>query len=167
VDITRSRFAFYETTNERHCVSIGLEDKPSSLIGLVDRLIPTWEEIPFAGALLWIRERGIWGDHSEKIGATLIQQMRLSAGTTATLEECPGHLFGPQEIYEAHSSVLLPILFGWDAFLFLPERDYFIFISHDGVAGVVTRNRETYEEVYRRVQDWNPREDTEWYFKHV
>jgi len=42
-----------------------------------------------------------------------------------------------------------------------------VFVSHDGVLGVVTRTERTYKQLYQRVLDWNPREDRTWYFKGI
>jgi hypothetical protein len=150
-----------------HCLLISLEDKPSRVIALSDYLVPTWNDVPFEGALLWIRERGIWGDYSENVGAKIIQQMRLGQGETEPLEKRPGHLFGPKEIFEMHSYFLIPMIFGWDAFLIPEGKDYFLFASHDGVLGVVSQTQRVSEEVYRRVIDWNPREERDWYLKGI
>lgn len=160
--VTVDRYLRYGAESSS-CFTLGLEEKPSSLIGLADHLIPTWEDVPFEGALLWIRERRIWGDHSEKTGDVIIEQMRLAAGEKAPLEERPGHLFGGDEVYETHAYFLVPVLFGWDAFLIPESGDYFAFISHDGVAEVVGRTAEKAEEVRQRVRDWNPKEDKTWY----
>lgn len=165
--VTADLYLHYEVENP-HCFTIGLDDKPSRVIALADYLVPTTqEEVPFGGALLWIRERGVWGDFSENTGAMIVQQMRLAKGETQPLEERPGHLFGPEEAFEMHSYFVLPLLFGWDAFLIPPGKSYFFFVSHDGVVGVVSRTQETHEELYQRVHDWSPREDTAWYLKHV
>jgi len=160
--VTADRYLHYEPDSP-HCFTIGLEDKPSSLIGLVDRLLPTWEDVPFEGALLWIRQRGIWGDHSEGTGEAMIGQMRRSKGEQRSLGELPGHLFARDEAFEAHSYVLIPMLFGWDAFVVPESGDYFIFISHDGVAEVMARTADKVEELRQRVEDWKPQEDKGWY----
>ncbi len=51
-------------SDELHCFSVGLDEKASRTIALADHLLPTWDGVPFERALLWIRERGIWCDHS-------------------------------------------------------------------------------------------------------
>jgi len=77
--VTADRYLHYEPDNP-HCFTLGLEEKPSRVIALADYLVPTWEDVPFQGALLWIRERGVWGDYSEKTGEMIVQQMRLAKG---------------------------------------------------------------------------------------
>lgn len=149
--------------DSQHCFTVGLEIKPSRVIALADYLIPTWEDVPFQGALLWIREWGVWGDYAERAGAMIVKQMRLAKGERAPLEERPGHLFGPDEVFEMHSYLLIPLLFGWDAFVVPKSGDYFIFVSHDGVADVVTRTANGAEELRRRVHDWEPQVDKNWY----
>jgi hypothetical protein len=164
--VTADQYLHYEVENP-NCFTIGLEDKSSRVIALADYLVPTWKDVPYEGALLWIRERGVWGDFSENTGAVVIQQMRLAKGETKPLEKSPGHLFGPEEPFEMHSYFVIPLLFGWDAFLVPEGKDYFLFVSHDGVVGVVCRTQETYEELFHRVRAWKPREDKSWYVRHV
>jgi len=162
--VTSGGFLYFNA-GDLYCLTLELEDKPSRIIALADYMVPTWKEIPFEGALLWIKERGIWGDFSESIGEMIIRQMRFAKGETEPLEKRPGHLFHSAELIEMHSYFVIPMLFGWDAFLIPEGKDYFIFISHDGVAAIVSRTRETYEMLYHRVLDWNPRENREWYLK--
>jgi hypothetical protein len=160
--VTTDRYLQYDPESP-HCFTIGLEEKPSRVIALADYLVPTWEDIPFEGALLWIRERGIWGDYSENTGAMIVQQMRIANGENGPLESRPGHLFGPEELLEMHSYFVIPMLFGWDAFVIPEGGNYFIFVSHEGIAEVVCRKAENAEELRRRVRDWNPKEDRSWY----
>jgi hypothetical protein len=160
--VTADRYLHYEPENP-HCFTVGLEEKPSRVIALADYLVPTWEDVPFEGALLWIRERGVWGDFSENVGAMIAQQMRLAKGEREPLDKRPGHLFEPEEVVEMHSYFVIPMLFGWDAFLIPEHGDYFIFVSHDGVAEVVARSAEKVEELRQRVLKWNPQEDKSWY----
>jgi hypothetical protein len=160
--VTADRYLHYEPDNP-HCFTLGLEEKPSRVIALADYLVPTWEDVPFQGALLWIRERGVWGDYSEKAGEMIVQQMRLAKGESEPLEKRPGHLFGPDELFEMHSYFVVPMLFGWDAFVVPESGDYFVFVSHDGVAEVVARSADKVEELRQRVEDWKPQEDKSWY----
>ena len=157
------RFLYYGGGSR--CFSVGLEERPARVIALADYLVPAWADVPFRGALLWIRETGIWGEFSERTAAAIFRQMRLAAGEARALEERPGHLFSAGEIFEMHSYLVVPTLFGWDAFLVPQGEGYFLFVSHDGVVGVVTRTQEIYQQLYERVADWSPREDSEWYFR--
>lgn len=161
--VSADRFLYYDDES-KYCFSIGLEHKSSRVIALADYLVPTWKDESFEGALLWIRQRGIWGEFSENTGAMIVQQMRLGKGETKSLQERPGHLFSSQELFEMHSYLVIPMLFAWDAFLIPEGKDYFLFVSHDGVVGVVSRTQLTSEQLYQRVLDWSPREAREWYF---
>jgi hypothetical protein len=164
--VSADRYLRYASEN-LYCFSIRLEDKASRVIALADYLVPTWKDVPFEGALLWIRERGVWGDFSENTGAAIVEQMRVAKGATEPLERRPGHLFGSEEVFEMHSYFVIPLLFGWDAFLIPKGKDYFLFVSHDGVVGVVSGTQETHAALYQRVRNWGPREDKNWYFKRV
>jgi len=164
LEVSADRYLRYGSEHP-HCFTIGLDDKPNGIIGLADYLVPTWDEIPFEGALLWIREKGVWSDFSEKISAMIVQQMRLAKGEAASVGERPGQLFGPDELLEMHSYFLVPLLFGWDAFLVPQGKSYFCFVSHDGFVEVVSRSVEGLDQVRQRVIDWNPKEDERWYPK--
>jgi hypothetical protein len=166
IKITSNRFLKYETENPT-CLSIGLEEKPSRVIALADYLVPTWDEIPFRGALLWIRSWDVWGDFSEKTASMIIQQMRLARGGTEALADRPGHQFGFAELFEMHSFFVIPLLFGWDAFLIPDGGDYFLFVSHDGVVEVVSRTPQMLDELRHRLRDWNPKTDKTWYPERV
>ena len=85
--VTPDRFVYYDT-EQLYCFSVGLEDKASSVIALADYLVPTWPDVSFGGALLWIRQQGIWGDFSETTGAVILEQMRLAKGE-CTCERAP------------------------------------------------------------------------------
>jgi hypothetical protein len=162
LEINGSRFLKYDS-EKLHCFSISLEEKAMRVIVLADYLVPTWPDVPFTGALLWIRERGIGLDFSENASAMMFQQMRLAKGESKPLEEIPGQLFAANELVEFHSYFILSLLFGWDAFVVPEGNDYFIFVSHDGIVEVVSRSTQTLEELQQRVSDWNPKPDDSWY----
>jgi len=148
-----------------HCFSVSIKLASSRVIALADHLVPTWNDVPGRGALFWIRERGVWGEFSEKLGATIIDQLRLANGMTESLEKRPGHLFEPEELFAIHSYFVLSLLFGWDAFLVPTEGDRFFFVSHDGLLVAVFRSEESCAQLKQRILDWSPREDKGWYFE--
>lgn len=149
---------FYPLGGSHH-FSITLEEKPSDIVLLTDYLVPSWEESPFQGGLLWITGFGIWGENSEKTGLMMLKRMLSGCGESATLAENPAQLFGAEEIYETHSFLLLPILFGWDALWIPATADYVVSISHHGTASVTSRNRAVHDELRSRMKDWLPRKN--------
>lgn len=164
IKVTGQRFLHYEAPG-RHCLAVTLDEKPSRIIALANYLLPTWKDAPFQGALLWFKEWGIWDDYTETTGLRIVNEMRRGLGEERQLIEAPALFFEPSELALAHSFFLLPLLFGWDAFLVPKGKDYFVFVSHDEVACVVAKNSEAYHELYEQVQDWKPKESQEWYFK--
>ncbi|MGE0405844.1 MAG: hypothetical protein AB7O65_06060 [Candidatus Korobacteraceae bacterium] len=153
VTVSPDHYLSYDVENF-HSFTVALDEKPSRVIGLADYLVPTWDDVPFKGALLWIRATDIWGDHSEKTGAMILQQLRLAKEERHPVDERPGHLFGPDELIELHSCFVLPLLFGWDAFLVPEGENYFVFISHDEVVKIVSPNADASAEVQQRVKTW-------------
>jgi hypothetical protein len=164
--VTAEKYLYYESEKPR-CFTVGLEDKPCSLISLANHLVPMQEGDSFGGALLWIRERGIWNDHLENTAEMIVQQMCLARGERESLEKRPGHLFGYGELYEMHSFFVVPLLFGWDAFLIPEGKDYFLFVSHDEYVTVVCRKQEAYDEMYESIRGWKPQDDEGRYLQHV
>ena len=153
--LTKNRTLEYEAVDPFQ-FSIEFENAASSrVISLADYIVPTWEDVPFRGALMWIRERGIWGDASENAGAAILTQMRLGNGEEAPLDIKPGYLFGPEEVIELHSFLLMPMLFGWDAFLIPDGGDYFFFISHDGYVNVVSCTQQAHALIKNQVSHWS------------
>lgn len=133
---------------------ITLEEKPSDTVLLTDYLIPSWEEPSFQGGLLWIKDFGIWGENSEKTGLAMLKQITSGHGEQMALGERSSFLFTAEEVYEAHSLLLLPILFGWDA-LWVPNTgDYVVSIEHHGRASVTSRNKVIDDELRTRLKDW-------------
>ncbi len=56
--VTAARYLRYEPESW-HCFAVGLEDKPSRAIALAVFLTPSWDDVPFEGALFWVGERDV------------------------------------------------------------------------------------------------------------
>jgi hypothetical protein len=167
VEVTSNKYLFYDRA-DAFCLSVVIENLSSTdVLMLAEYLMPNWIDVPFEGALLWIRERGIWGEFVENTGAQILSQLRFANGDVRPPEESPGSVFAEDEIFGLHSYFILPMLFGWDAFLVPNNADYIVFVSHDGFVGVVCRTAEKHEETYHRLRDWHPRREAAWYTKRV
>ena len=156
-------FLYYENL-ERNALLIELTEKPSRIIALANYLVPAWSPDSFQGAIVWISDWGIGDDDSERTGSTIIEQMRAACGEQRPLSEAPGMLFGQNEMAEMYSYFVLPLIFGWDAFVVPIGQDYFVFVSHDEVVSLVSSTTKAHEEALKRLKDWGPKEDT-WYLK--
>ncbi len=158
----RGHLDFQESS---HRLSISLEEKPTAVIALA-RALPLawdWEKIIFDGALFWIKDSRIWGDLSDPVGETIIQRLRSSSGETDSVERRPGHLFKPSELIEMQAYFIIPLLFGWDAYMVPENRDHFVFVSHDQYVDVVSRTTKAHEELLDALEDWNPQVPGGWY----
>jgi len=162
IKVTSQRFLQYGQL-DRRCFEVVLDEKPSRIIALANYLLPTWDEAPFEGALLWFREWGIGDAYAEKTGLRIVEEMRLRLGEERPLAVAPAMLFEPEELALAHSFFVLPLLFGWDAFLVPQGKNYFVFVSHDEVACVVAQTQEVYKEVFHQVSDWKPQASDDCY----
>jgi hypothetical protein len=138
--------------------TIELLEKASRLTALAAWLLPESEKIPFQGALLWVKEWGIWAQHSEEAGMKIIETLRLAHGETRSLKAAPAMLFGPQELRDLHAFFIQPLVFGWDAFMIPVSEDYFVFNSHDEIICVIAKTEEEKVTLMTRLQDWKPQE---------
>ena len=135
-------------------ITISLNEPPARLIALMDYLLPTWEGIRPCETMIWVREHGIWAEHSETFGTTLVRLIRATCSPPCELGERPGQLFSPQEVLEAQVFAFGLICCGWDAYI-VPEASGTIYsVSHHGTLTALCRSQEDRYEVVARVRTW-------------
>ena len=166
VNITDDDFLYFDV-RQRRCIAIELPEKPYQLVALANALLPYTESVPFQGALLWIRQWGVWNELVERAGFRVLEVMRLIRGDRTPLEKAPGFLFDAQELSDLQVCFLQPLLVGWDAFLVPESGEYVVATSHDETTCVLSRTPQIHERILGELQPWNPREDREWYFKGI
>jgi len=166
LSLTSDNYLYYDF-RDHHSFYVELAGKAQELISLGEYLIPTWNETHFQGGLVWMKDWGIWNEHLEKVGSAILRQMRLASSESRPLIDAPAMLFEPSELFELHAYFALPLLFGWDAFVVPAGREYFVFLSHEGLICVVSKSRQVHEQVFARVKEWGPTENEEWYFRHI
>ncbi|HTV58668.1 MAG TPA: hypothetical protein VMJ93_07330 [Verrucomicrobiae bacterium] len=163
IAVTKDEYLYF--SGSRHCLAIELPDKPYELVALANALLPYSETVPFRGALLWIRQWGVWNELVERAGFRIMEVMRSVHGDARRLEEAPGYLFDAQELVDLQVCLIQPLLIGWDAFMVPESGDYVVATSHDETTCVLARTPQIYQSMRAELQPWNPREDQEWYFK--
>ena len=114
-----------------------------------------------------MKDWGIWNEHLERVGSTILGQMRVASAEHRPLMQAPAMLFDSSELYGLHAYFALPLLFGWDAFVVPAGREYFAFVSHDELICVVSKTRQVHEQAFARVKEWSPKENKEWYFQGI
>jgi hypothetical protein len=121
-------------------------------VKLGDYLVPTWEEVAFTGAFVWIRRRDAWAEYDTAVGEALLVALRPGPDVfRRALDEWPGHLFDANERIEFHACFLLTRVMSWDALVVPLAEDYFVSVSHDGIATVVSRTAEMAAEISKRL----------------
>ena len=148
-----------------HSFLVKLPDRPSRVLALARWCFPGSDRGPsFDGAMVWLRDWGIWTEVDEEMGMRVMSQMRAGLGESRELSEAPGHIFSEKEFVDARAFWTLPMIFGWDAILFPDKSDYFVFTSHDEVVCFVARERQTYADLLEQLKTWEP-EESAWYFR--
>jgi len=150
----------------RRCLALDLPQKPYMLVALANELLPYTVDSPFQGALLWLREWGIWSDLVERAGFRVMEMLRGGSGDRSTPDENPGYLFEANELIDLEVGLLQPMLIGWDAFMVPETMDYIVATSHDETTVVLTRTREMHENLLGALKEWGVREDSDRYFRH-
>jgi hypothetical protein len=163
VAITGDNYLYFPES--RRCIAIELPAKPYELVSLANSLLPYDTEVPFQGALLWIRQWGVWNELVERSGLRVMEVIRRMHGSTIPLEEAPGYLFESQELIDLQVCLIQPLLIGWDAFMIPESADYIVATSHDEVTCVMSRTPQTHGRLLAELQPWSPREDADWYFR--
>lgn len=155
----------YYRDSDHHSFLVKLPDRPSQVLALARWCFPDSNEgRSFQGAMIWLRDWGIWNEPDEEMGTRIIGQMRGALGENRELAEAPGHIFSEQEFVDARAFWTLPMVLGWDAMLFPDKADYFVFSSHDEVVCFVVRERRRYVELLEQMKTWKP-EESAWYFR--
>jgi hypothetical protein len=136
---------------------------PYKAVALARECFPFSEGKPFAGAVVYFREWGIWNNLDEETGMCAVLRLRASYGEKRGLSETPAHVFSEKEFPDARAFWTLPVILGWDAFLIPENPDYFVFNSHDEVVSFICRTKERYEQLLDAFKDWDL-EKGDWYF---
>lgn len=163
VVVTSDDYLYF--SDSRRCVALELPEKPFQVVALANALLPYSETVPFRGALLWIRQWGVWSELVERVGFRVMQAMRSIDGDETRMEEAPGYLFDERELVDLHVCLIQPLLVGWDAFLVPESGEYIVATSHDETTCVLSRTPQIHKRILVDLRAWNPREDQEWYFK--
>lgn len=115
-----------------------------------------YEVRDFEGALIYLKEWGVWNLSDEGVGYRIVERMHVAAGQSASFEVAPGHEFRADELTDAVGMLMQPMVFGWDAF-YLPRWSYgtgqfFLHVSHDSFVNIVTRTKEFNDRVFQELE---------------
>jgi len=143
------------------CLEFQLPAEATRAMALAYTLLMTMilddHESKFQGALLWIRQWGIWSETTERVGLKIVEMMRLAIGESRSLQDTSAHLFDKHELVEAHAFIMQPLFFQWDAFFVPSSGKYFATIDHDGELYVASQDQLTNQALLHRFQDWHPK----------
>ena len=163
IAVTNDDYLYFPQS--RCCIAIELPTKPYELVALANELLPYSESTRFRGALLWIRQWGVWNELVERVGSRVMEMIRRASGDARSPEEAPGYLFDSQELVDLQVGLIQPLLIGWDAFMVPESGDYIVATSHDETTCVLARTPQIQERMLEELKPWNARKDQQWYFR--
>lgn len=164
VAVSSDNYLYFELN--RQCIAVDLPKKPYEVVALVNELLPYTVNNPFEGALLWLREWGIWSELVERAGFRVMELLRRADGVIRSPEEAPRYLFDALELVDLQVGLLQPVLIGWDAFMVPDSGDYIVATSHDETTCILTRTLQLHEKLLADLKSWNCQSDPERYFSH-
>jgi hypothetical protein len=155
IDLSSRRLPSYHGVAAMTAV-VHYEERPAyQQVTLGDYFAPTWEEVPFTGAFVWIQRRDAWAEYDTAVGEALLTALRPGPDSIRrALDEWPGHLFGADERAAFHGCFLLTRVMSWDALVVPLAEDYLVSVCHDGFAVVVSRTAEMATEIAKRLGHW-------------
>lgn len=117
-------------------VRVGVDGSAVNIFNLAYVLlmtgVPDDDEDRFEGALVWLRDWDIWSEGIEHVGHLLLAGIRGSGLGSPSVLEAPAHVFGPDEFVAAKATLVLPMLFQWDALLAPVHGRFVACLSHHG-----------------------------------
>jgi hypothetical protein len=163
VSVTERGWLYFDP-HDRRSITMGLPKEPHQLVYLTSLFVSRNESTPFKGALLWIREWGVWNRLVEIVGFRITETMRHAHGEAKSVREAPACVFDNPDLVDLQVCLLQPLLVGWDAFMVPENADYIVAVSHDSLVSVIGRTAEVHAKMLALLDGLGPREDN-WYFK--
>lgn len=111
---------------------------------------------PFQSLLFWVKKTGIFSDRWDDIGLRQLELERIAHGEKRSLFDSPGHLFHPEEELDVIGMSVLPMLYGWDAYLIPDSARLFAYISHDEYLQVGFQDPALEPVLMEQCKIWNP-----------
>ncbi len=115
---------------------------------------PDYDEAKFPGAVLRLKRWEIWSESIDRAGHLLIDGIRSAALVRRSIDEAPAIEFERGEFLAAHSALLIPMLFQWDAEFTLANGNFSLDISHDGWVDAFTGVHTRRAALRERFAEW-------------
>lgn len=126
-------------------------------VALVSSLVAVEEdEGDYCGAMMWFTNFDIGTPRIERCGLRMLEQMRRGYGATASVENAPGQLFRADEIADVHAFLVLPLLFGWDAYFAPHGTHYFAYARSNASLYLVTYDKQVLQRLLTCLEGYHP-----------
>lgn len=146
------------------CIEIRIPKEAGKLLAFGYSLlmtgVPEDEEKNFQGGVLWIKDSDLLSETFDRVGHQLLNALRSTALYEVKAVHTPALSFAAGEIVEAQASIIIPMVFQWDAVMVPASGDHVVFISHDEVIQITTRTAALFEDIFARLEEgnWNLKE---------
>ncbi len=133
-----------------------IPEKASSAVAICYALLAYDEEDrAYDGGVFWVAQRGIWSEQSESVGIRLIRGLR--SEDELDENQSPGHLLKADELVDAHSFLVVAVIFGWDTYFVTSDGSRIIEVSHDGFIDLHVTSRPDLMRAHQLLGVWKPR----------
>ncbi len=106
---------------------------PHLIVSLLDLNIDEFDEVHGAELLFWLHSWDVWPKLATSIGLVQFEAVRKGFGIVGELADKPGILFTGMELKELVACPLVPLIVGWDSYLFPMSGQYFVFFKSRSV----------------------------------
>jgi len=99
------------------------------------------------GWLLWLKDFSIWSDDTEELGWNIIDTFARIAQQPELNTDSSAMLYEPDETLSLKTTLVVPILFQWDAYLVNGDGNTFVRLDHDDHSSISTRKPSVVKEI--------------------
>lgn len=150
----------YQTDDERQFepLRLRIEGSAPDVAGLAYMLAitgtPDYDETEFPGAVLRLKRWEIWSESIDRVGYLIFEGLRSAALVQRSIDAAPAIEFKPGEFLAAHSALLIPMLFQWDAEFTVANGIVSLDVSHDGWVDVYSAEHKSRGPLSERFAEW-------------
>jgi hypothetical protein len=126
------------------------------VVALVYSLLSVESETRFYGGLIWYTNWGMGTPEIEQCGLRMLEQMRRGYGAVESIENAPVQVFRSDELVDAQAFMVLPLLWGWDAYFKPHSSRYFAYARQNRSLYLVSDDEQVFNRLLSALSSYSP-----------